>query len=198
MTSRKIQDRISEHKRKHIDYGSRQFNHKFYKAMRKYGFENFQFEILEECSDDELENREKFYIDLFESNTKGYNEAIGGAGKPLITEKQVLAFEVLYENGWLLRDIAEVFKVGRKVVGKKLKEKGINTNNNANRTFSVPIFGINKDTNEKIEFSSISDAARFVVDKKESCSNLISVISKISAVVGKENKSAYGFIWDKQ
>ena len=34
-----------------------------YQAFKKYGIENFSFEVLEECTQDELNDKEKFYIE---------------------------------------------------------------------------------------------------------------------------------------
>lgn len=54
-----------------------------YCAMRKYGLDNFSFEILEECNSEELSEREKFYIQQYRSyvgfeDCKGYNATLGG------------------------------------------------------------------------------------------------------------------------
>lgn len=50
---------------------------KLYAAMREYGLTNFTFELLEQCEKDALNEREKFYIDLFQAYTYGYNSTIG-------------------------------------------------------------------------------------------------------------------------
>lgn len=49
-----------------------------YKAMRKYGRENFTFQILEECSEDLLPEREIYWIDKLDTYNTGYNETKGG------------------------------------------------------------------------------------------------------------------------
>ena len=54
-----------------------------YKAIRKYGIENFSFEIIEECSEKELSNLEIYYIwyyhtYLYDEKCNGYNMTIGG------------------------------------------------------------------------------------------------------------------------
>ena len=41
--------------------------------MRELGIENFYIEVLEECSVDKLNEREQFYITLFDSWKNGYN-----------------------------------------------------------------------------------------------------------------------------
>lgn len=45
-----------------------------YRAFRKYGIENFDFEILEECLERELSERELFYIRKYDSVRNGYNQ----------------------------------------------------------------------------------------------------------------------------
>lgn len=196
-TTRTIQDRITEHKKAYKNVKSRMYNFKIYSAMRKYGFENFKFEVLEKCSDEVLDQQERFYIDKFRTNIDGYNEAIGGSGKALITDKQIEAFKVLYENGWLLQDIADVFKTGAKAIGRKLKSVGIDTYSNANSSFSIPVVGIKK-TGEEIKFSSISDAARYILEESNSNAKLVGVISKISNALKNNNCSVYGYKWRYQ
>ena len=51
-----------------------------YTAMRQYGFENFIFEVLEECVDELINQREKYWVTKFDSfnREKGYNLTSGG------------------------------------------------------------------------------------------------------------------------
>ena len=55
---------------------------KFYDACKKYGFENFTFEILEFVDKNKLNDKEKYYIKLHKSNISefGYNMTEGGDG----------------------------------------------------------------------------------------------------------------------
>lgn len=48
------------------------------RAIKKYGKENFKKEIVEECNEYELNDREIFWIDFYESNKFGYNISKGG------------------------------------------------------------------------------------------------------------------------
>lgn len=52
---------------------------KIYPAMMKDGVENFTFEVLEECSGNQLNEREKFYIEFYDSVNYGYNVTRGGS-----------------------------------------------------------------------------------------------------------------------
>lgn len=56
--SRNITKRFNSH----INYHQSVKNYPLYRAFRKYGLENFSFEILEECSINELNERERFWI----------------------------------------------------------------------------------------------------------------------------------------
>ncbi len=46
---------------------------KLYKAMQEYGLNNFTFELIEECSQAELNEKERYFIELYQANTFGYN-----------------------------------------------------------------------------------------------------------------------------
>lgn len=54
----------------------------FHRAIKKYGKDNFLFEILEEYSEENLNDREKYYIAKYNNNNRklGYNSTSGGDG----------------------------------------------------------------------------------------------------------------------
>lgn len=58
----------------------RDSNTPIHKAMQKYGIENFTITILEQCSKEELDEKEQYWIYLLNSNDKniGYNITNGG------------------------------------------------------------------------------------------------------------------------
>ena len=53
---------------------------KLYKAIQEYGLENFTFELIEECSSSELNEKEKYFIELYQADTYGYNSVSGIKG----------------------------------------------------------------------------------------------------------------------
>ena len=50
---------------------------KLYKAMKADGLENFTFELLIECPPEELNEKEKYFIELYQSDLYGYNSQAG-------------------------------------------------------------------------------------------------------------------------
>jgi group I intron endonuclease len=52
-------------------------SNKLYKAMIEDGLWNFSFEILEECPSAQLNEKEKYYIQLYKSYEFGYNSNKG-------------------------------------------------------------------------------------------------------------------------
>ena len=71
-----IKERWIAHKvqlRKNIHYNSH-----LQASWNKYGEDSFIFSILEHCEVDKLSNREKYYIDLYDTYNNGYNMTPGG------------------------------------------------------------------------------------------------------------------------
>lgn len=52
---------------------------KLSEAFTQYGIENFSFEILEECPQEKLNEKEKYYISFYNSVEDGYNTTLGGS-----------------------------------------------------------------------------------------------------------------------
>ena len=50
---------------------------RFHDALGDIGIENFTFEMLEECPKDKLNEREKYYINFYQSNDFGWNSTKG-------------------------------------------------------------------------------------------------------------------------
>lgn len=72
-----IERRLSEHKR-----GKGLSAQLIDKAILKYGVENFSFEVIEECDAIELNDKEIYWIDYYNSYRRGYNLTSGGQGAP--------------------------------------------------------------------------------------------------------------------
>lgn len=50
---------------------------KLYKAIQEYGLENFTFELLTSCNQAELNEKERYFIELYQADTFGYNSQGG-------------------------------------------------------------------------------------------------------------------------
>lgn len=88
-------------------------NSYFYKAVKKYGFENFTFEILEICNVSSLNEKEAYYVKKYNSFGKGgYNLTNGG--------DQSVTFQILNNKSLasLIKDLKE-----EKLSYKELSEK---------------------------------------------------------------------------
>ena len=71
---------IKERWREHMKCGlgiDTPAGNKLYKAMLDYGLDVFTFELIEECSSDNLNEKERFFIDLYQSYDFGMNSNRG-------------------------------------------------------------------------------------------------------------------------
>ena len=74
-----IEKRIKQHFWKAKCEKDISFNSILHKAIRKYGAENFSWEVLQECSIEEIDELEQKYIKEYNSiSPNGYNILIGG------------------------------------------------------------------------------------------------------------------------
>lgn len=71
-----ISKRFKDHAKCGLDIDRPQGN-KLYQSMLEDGLWNFTFELLEECPKEQLNEKEKFYISLYDSNNYGFNSTIG-------------------------------------------------------------------------------------------------------------------------
>ena len=71
-----IEKRWQEHQTKYN--WEREFKKPLYLAFQKYGLENFSFEVIEECQPNQLDIKEKYWIDYYNSYQNGYNMTCGG------------------------------------------------------------------------------------------------------------------------
>lgn len=60
-----------------------------YESMRKHGSENYTFRVLEECDDDTVDDRERFWIAHYNSMNPeiGYNKESGGHANKTLAEE---------------------------------------------------------------------------------------------------------------
>ena len=73
-----IKRRWRAHYQRYKDEFNKEYEKVLYKAFRKYGIENFEFSIVEECPLEKLREREKYWIAYFDTYHHGYNSTEGG------------------------------------------------------------------------------------------------------------------------
>ena len=124
-----IKERWANHKRVIFENNKRseiKKRYPLYLAFEKYGIENFSFEILEECSLEELDTKEQFYIKKYNSyidfpNSNGYNLTLGGDGTRKVTEEQILNILKLWDEGKTTGEIMDILQVEKHAIIKYLK-----------------------------------------------------------------------------
>lgn len=98
-----IEKRWNEHQTKYN--WERECRKPLYLAFQKYGLENFTFEVLEECESQDLNNKEKYYIEYYNTYKDGYNQTTGGEDNygenhpgHKLTEQDVINIRIRYNN----------------------------------------------------------------------------------------------------
>lgn len=106
--------------KEHCRFGSKaERNMLIKRAIYKYGKEYFRMQILEKCLIEELNDKERYYIEKYNSYKYGYNMTKGGqdGAKPLkLSECQQQECIELYNTGFSLRQIATEYGVDKYTV----------------------------------------------------------------------------------
>ena len=119
-----IEKRLKEHQLRAFRGDSKtnkEYEKSLYRAFRKYGIDNFLFEVIEECEREDLNKLEGKYIKQYNSHIDGYNETDGGEylifGKTgekhnnaKLTEQDVYYIRECYNNRLEKSVIYELFK----------------------------------------------------------------------------------------
>ena len=113
--STQIEQRFREHKKSYNWY--REKNKKLYKDILEYGINNFSFEILEECSIEELNNKEQYYIKYYNTYPDQYNMTPGGQFNAeeshpshKLTKQDVINIRTRYNNQERKNEVYEDYK----------------------------------------------------------------------------------------
>lgn len=156
-------------------------NRALYRAINKYGIENFIFEVIKETSspnEDEIKT-----IIEYDSFHNGYNETLGGDGRAYLElpEQEICRFYLKRKS---IKATAEYFKHDRLTIKKILYKNNIVIESNSALKKSVA--KIDKNTGEVLEiYSSVSEAEKL----NESTGGHIGQVC-----LGKR-KTAGGFKW---
>lgn len=97
------------------------------KAIRKYGEDKFYIELLEECLEEELNEREVYWISYFNSTDSkfGYNMSIGGNVTRTTIELDKELILSMFNSGIPAYKIAKIVHTGVPNITKLLKDNNI-------------------------------------------------------------------------
>ena len=77
-----------------------------HRAMKELGENNFKIEIVEECSVEQLNLREQYWIEFYDSYHNGYNATKGGSG--LISVKKSKPVRMMDLNGETIKVFSSI------------------------------------------------------------------------------------------
>jgi len=106
-TTRTLGIRKSQHKQE-----SKTRKNKFYSAILKHGFDNFEWSIIDKAKTfDELQKKEILHINKYDSVKKGYNICYGGQGhntkNDIYTDKECLKCKHYYDCNEIMSDLCK-------------------------------------------------------------------------------------------
>ena len=193
-----IQRRFRSHINESLDDNKPSYHHVIHRAMRKYGSDNFSFDILEECAEDKLNEREMYWISFFDccvldGPDKGYNMTRGGDGSSSLDVNKI---RELWDEGLSINEIAEQLQCDRHAVSEHIKcYENFNEEENKRRKYSLiskhrskSINQYNLDGDFICQYESILDASEKTgVGYRTICSN-----------IQGQSSSAGGFQWTYQ
>ena len=121
--SKNIKRRWKDHRCSANNSVDHNYNNPLYRAIRKYGIENFSFEVIEECLVSELNDKEKYYIQKYNSFFNGYNLTLGGdsSANGINKEKIIGIIKDLETTKMYHSEIANKWNISQEMV------QGINT-----------------------------------------------------------------------
>lgn len=190
-TIKNAEERWREHKSHAFGTHINDVNKTLYKAIRKYGLENFTFEVLQDNIEtyEQLDKAEIYWIDFYNSFIKGYNETFGGQKyHKILPNKEIIED---YYRTRSARKTALNFGIDHSTV-----DDILNQNNIPRFTFRQAAgqrIKISKNNFEK-EFDSVRDCAEWFVANKICKTNNVE-----SARTGLKNARAktgyyYGYL----
>lgn len=170
-TIRNISYRWEEHLRCSNNSKRDKCEYPLYRAIRKYGKENFIIDKIETCDIKILDEREIFWIDFYNSYDKnyGYNQTRGGRGTRHIEYDEIF---LRYDNGESPAEISEHMHISRSnlyqiLKGYKNYDRNIvweRSKKYLSKKKGTPIRQYDLDGNFIAEYASSKAAARVVAE----------------------------------
>ena len=155
--STNIYHRWKEHKYRYNKRKEKCYSYYLYRAFRKYGLDNFKFEILETCKKEDLTDREQHYYDLL---TPKYNMIYPKCNTPYESVRKF--HKMKCHEKWESRSNQEkqmiITQLQQMQGGRKQKRK---------------VKAININTKQEIIFESMLEAQKILHIARSSISQII-------------------------
>lgn len=182
--STNIQKRWKEHLN---NYETHRYDYAIYKAMEKYGIENFSFEVLEECSIEQISEKEQYWIKHFNSYNNGYNMTLGGDGVSSIDYQEI---RNLWEKEYSEKEICEKLNKNSSVISQILKKLDIDSQEIKERSKKHLQKEVEQYSLDGQYINTFSCAEEVELKLKINARNIQNVCN-----VKSQYKSAGGYIW---
>lgn len=185
-----IKKRWKDHRSCGKNSDNREAHKPLYKAMYKYGLNNFDFSILEECLQDELNEREIYWIKEYNSLIpNGYNLTFGGNAPIIYNYNEILS---LWNDGFFCNEIEEIIGCEDQVIHKALISLGISQEKIYERVrikTRKAIVALDHLTREPLKsFKSITQAEQYFGNYTRS--------QLINNTIINNKWKAYGYYWE--
>ena len=184
-TIQSVQVRWNEHINASYNPNHKDYNLAFHRAIRKYGKDNFVIEIIEQVDVEKLDDREKYWIEYYNSYYNGYNETLGGDGQNKYDYDEIADFYL--NNNYSILETCIHFGIYDQVVYNALKNNGIDYKNLKNKKekkkYNKKILLIEKN----LVFERITQIDNYL-GKKKAHGNIRRCLNGIT-------KTAYGYHW---
>lgn len=152
-------------------------------AMRKYGIDKFHIEIIEECADDIRFDREKYWIEYYNSYYDGYNSSLGGEGATLYQYEEIVE---LWNEGKNITEICKELGCCDTTVQTVLRANGVTYMDHMIRNQGKPVEQYTTKGEFVASYSCANEAGRSL--------GLVNGGNIIKCCLG-EIKTSKGFIW---
>ena len=193
----KTMSTLNERFKEHCSDAFRDRNEKrpLYRAMRKYGIENFSIEQIEKTSLENLSDREIYWIKYYDSFHNGYNATKGGEGKQLFDYDAIVKG---FLSGKLIKNLAEEFECSEDTIHNALILANIqDTSTNARAKISKGIKAKTLEGCDVKTFSSRREAAYWLQENNYTkANNIDNIVAAIGRVANGQRNSAYNLLWE--
>ena len=165
-------------------------NH-FHNAIRKYGFQDFIFQIIEDniISNEVLNEREIYWIEYYNSYYDGYNSTLGGdAG----LRRDDLVIAALFHEGYTTKEICEMTGYSRSTIYDSYKANGLQEENNKRKNEQTKLR-----CSERVEQYNLDGTYIKTYESATAAGQELGNQSAISGVCRQEQSalSAYGYLF---